>query len=283
MRQVTLALLALVGLAGFHHPAIAQAQGSPPSEAKTVDEPQGSPPSEVKTVDEPQGSPPPEVKTAHEPRGGIELPVFTPPPRGAPRMRVGGGTRQPFLADAPEMYALVPREPGLTIEAQPVLYWWLSKETDARMEFTLVEVRSGEPLIDATLEGRFEPGFQALSLADLHVRLDVGKTYQWSMTYLTGPEGTASDIAAGGGIERVDPSEALRSALATASPTRIPLVLAAAGIWYEAISDLSARIEASPRDARLREERAALLDQVGLETLALEDRRAAGLPDDHGP
>ena len=107
-------------------------------------------------------------------------------------------------------------------------------------------------------------------------------TYQWSVALFAGSQGESSDFTAGGGIERVAPSEELRFALAEASPARIPFILAEAGIWYEAISNLSARIDASPRDARLRTQRAALLEQVGLETLALEDRRAAGLLDDDG-
>jgi hypothetical protein len=52
--------------------------------------------------------------------------------------------------------------------------------------------------------------------------------------------------------------------LAAATPARVPFILAAAGIWYDAIGDLSARIEASPGDTQLRVQRAAQLEQVGL-------------------
>ena len=204
-------------------------------------------------------------------------PVFIPPRRGAPKTRVGAGSRQPFLTDAPEIYALVPRETGLTIEEQPVLHWYLSKPTNAPMKATLIEVRSRERLLDITTEGPFAEGVHALRLADFGVRLHLGKTYQWSVAYFAGSKGESSDFTAGGGIERIEPNEELRSALAAASPARIPFTLAEAGIWYEAISNLSARIDAFPQDAELRYHRAALLEQVGLESLARQERRAASL------
>jgi hypothetical protein len=42
-------------------------------------------------------------------------------------------------------------------------------------------------------------------------------------------------------------------------------VLAEAGIWYDALDSLSMQIEAAPENENLRAQRAALLDQVGLE------------------
>jgi len=223
------------------------------------------------------------TKAAHEAGGGSGSPevtgppVFIPPSRGSPKMRSGAGSRQLFLTDAPEVYALVPREAGLTIEEQPVLHWYLSKPTNAPMRATLIEVRSGEGLLDTTTEGPFAEGVHALRLADFGVRLHLGMTYRWSVAYFAGSKGDSSDFTAGGGIERVEPNEELRSALSAASPARVPFILAEAGIWYEAISSLSARIDAFPRGAELRYQRAALLEQVGLETPARQERRAASL------
>ena len=227
------------------------------------------------------------TKAAREVREGSEAPevtgppVFIPPFLGAPKTRIGAATRQPFLTDAPEIYALVPRETGLTIEEQPILHWYLSKPTNAPMKATLIEVRSRERLLDATTEGPFAEGVHALRLADFGVHLRLGMTYQWSVAYSAGSKWKSSDFIAGGGIERVEPSEELRSALAAASPARIPFILAEAGIWYEAITKLSTRIDAFPRDAELRYQRAALLQQVGLETLARQERQAASLQRDY--
>jgi hypothetical protein len=196
-------------------------------------------------------------------------------------MRVGAATRQPFLADTPEIYALAPRETGLTIEEQPVLHWYLSKPTKAPMKATVIELRSREHLLETTTEGPFAKGVHALRIADFGVHLRPGMTYQWSVAYSAESNWESSDFIAGGGIERVEPSEELRSALAAASPARIPFILAEAGIWYEAITDLSTRIDALPRDAELRLQRAALLQQVGLGELAQQERKAASLQRDY--
>lgn len=50
--------------------------------------------------------------------------IYVPPRRGAPKTRVGGGTRsggQPL-----HLALLAPEHTGLTRSASPTLYWWLS-------------------------------------------------------------------------------------------------------------------------------------------------------------
>ena len=53
--------------------------------------------------------------------------------------------------------------------------------------------------------------------------------------------------------------------------------MAGEGIWYDAVSALSVRIDADPGDAILRAQRAALFDQVGLPTVVPESAPAVGL------
>ena len=163
-----------------------------------------------------------------------------------------------------------------------MLHWYLSEPTNASLKASMIELRSREPLFGTTIEGPFAQGTHALRLADFGVRLVPGVAYQWLVECVDGSGGKTSDCAAGGGIERVEPNEELRSELASASPARIPFVLAEAGIWYEAISNLSARIDASPGDAELRYQRAALLEQVGLDAVARLERRAASLQRNYG-
>jgi hypothetical protein len=50
-------------------------------------------------------------------------------------------------------------------------------------------------------------------------------------------------------------------------------VLARAGLWYDAIAEVSAQIEAAPADRGLHELRARMLEQVGLTEAAAYDRR----------
>ena len=53
-----------------------------------------------------------------------------------------------------------------------------------------------------------------------------------------------------------------------------PALYAGAGIWYDAIDELSRLIAAQPENRELRIQRAALLEQVGLTEAAAFDRAA---------
>ncbi len=59
----------------------------------------------------------------------METITFRPPHRGAPTRRVGGSSRSPGVPSV-SLVVLAPETTGLTIHAQPSLYWFLSKKTD---------------------------------------------------------------------------------------------------------------------------------------------------------
>ncbi|MHC4422536.1 MAG: DUF928 domain-containing protein, partial [Planctomycetota bacterium] len=58
--------------------------------------------------------------------------------------------------------------------------------------------------------------------------------------------------------------------------TSRPHALAEAGIWYDAIDSLSQQIDAAPGNRILWNQRAALLEQVGLPEVVLSEQAAAG-------
>ena len=68
---------------------------------------------------------------------------------------------------------------------------------------------------------------------------------------------------------------ALAAQLNGASKSRLPFLYAEAGFWYDAIATLSEQIDANPADRDLREQRAALLEQVGLKAAAAYERGAS--------
>ena len=83
------------------------------------------------------------------------------------------------------------------------------------------------------------------------------------------------DVLAGGIIERIDPPAELRARLAQAAKTQAPFLYAEAGIWYDALATLSEQSDAAPADANMRQQRAELLEQVGLgEVTAFDQQRA---------
>lgn len=178
--------------------------------------------------------------------------------------RLGGATRG-ALGSVPRTEALVPEVAGQTLEAQPVLYWYLAGKTDDRIDFALIGVDPIHPIRETTLKGPFEPGIQRIRLADYGVKLEPGTEYQWFVRVIPNPEQRLYDRVIGGGIERVEPSAELDAKLAAAQAAEVHYVLAEAGIWYDALDALSQQIAAAPENDNLRAQRAALFEQVGLQ------------------
>ena len=198
----------------------------------------------------------------------VAAPVYKPPVRGAPGGRVGGGTRgadQTFT-----LSVLAPNHTGLTTKEQPVLYWYLTKAISTPMEFTLTDDGT-KPLIETALKPPFQPGVQRVQIGDFWVRLKEGKQYRWFVALVVDPERRSKDILAGGTIERAALPEAAAQKLSKSDKTQAPLIYAEAGLWYDAVAAATDLIDASPKDAALRGQRASLLRQVGLNDIAEYD------------
>jgi hypothetical protein len=231
---------------------------------------------EAKQSGTPQpGAPQQEEKDKkHEPMAST--PIYKPPVRGAPGGRVGGGTRGVAGAaktGPPQTFILsvvAPDHTGQTVEEQPILYWYLSKPISMPIEFTLTDDEIN-PIVELFLTPPHHGGMQRIKLADHGVRLELGKAYKWFVSVVADPKRRSKDILAGGAIERVVTGDTLLPKLEQASLPERPHVLAEAGLWYDAISAISEMIETNPSDHRLRQQRAALLGQVGLGEIAQTD------------
>jgi hypothetical protein len=185
-------------------------------------------------------------------------PVYAPPKRGRPRARVGGGVRGngPKL---PTLRALVPDHVAHTARDQPTLLWYVSDvpPAEASLMFSLTSEDEIDPLIRAEIAPPTAAGLQRIELASYEFSLETGKEYEWSVALVPDQDSHARDLVTLGWIERVD-AVALGwiervdgpEDLSAASPDAA--ALAAAGLWYDAV------------DVADREEREALLDQIGL-------------------
>ncbi len=195
-----------------------------------------------------QDEPPP----ADQPAPSGE-PVYQPPRRGAPKTRVGGGTRDTVSGVAPTISLLAPPTTGLTSRASPTLYWYLSQSHDGPFEFVVIErdTLQPEPLFRTRVEGRLGAGYHRLDLADHGIELEPGRLYQWSVAIITDSARRSQDIVGLATVERIgEPPQEMGSVHA----------LAGAGLWYDAIEAL----DPPPAGGRERGQLAALLRQVGL-------------------
>ena len=199
--------------------------------------------------------------------------AYQPPMRGsASSGRIGGGTRG--AADGPSvtLEVLAPDHAGLTVSAQPTLYWFVSQRIETDAELTIVDDTSVDPLLELKLTPPIEPGIHALSLEEHGIQLAPNVPYQWFVAVVVDPSQRSYDVIAGGEIERVAQTSELASQLRSVGTQETPQAYAEAGIWYDALDGLSSQIGDRPNDAGLRQQRAALLAQVGLPGAAEYER-----------
>jgi hypothetical protein len=201
--------------------------------------------------------------------------TYRPPLRGAPATRVGGGTRS-VGARPVTLSVLAPNETGYTTRDNPTVYWYVSETLTNPVEFTLTISEplqhATPPALEITIQPPIAKGVHALRLADHGVTLKPGVEYQWFVAVVANPAQRSSDVVAGAAIQRVTNTDLVQSRLKQAPQQNWAAVYAESGIWYDAIEELSRQISTNPADARLRQLRAGLLEQVGLKEAAAFDR-----------
>jgi hypothetical protein len=199
--------------------------------------------------------------------------IYRPPKRGAPGGREGAGTRG-VREPLPTLAVLAPQDhTGLTVQAQPVLYWYLSQETRQPVEIVLTDQQRVKPLLTIRLNPPLQPGMQRVRLADHNIRLTPGVLYTWSVSLIRDTAQRSSDVLTAGTIERIELPEALRRQLVHASTMTAARLYATEGLWYDTIAALSELIDTRPQDTALRQQRATVLEQQGLIAAAAYDRQ----------
>ena len=206
---------------------------------------------------------------------------YTPPPSATTGIRTDGdGGSRAGSAKLPSLSVLTPDHIAFTTQAQPSLFWFQDgpapKGVNARFELTLVDPKNPKPLLkvgtalDSQKDGG--AGIRRIQLARQKVKLDPGVAYKWSVALVPDPKNRSQDLVASGVIQMMPPSPELTAELAKADADKVS-AYASKGVWYDALSALSDQIDAAPKDATLRAERANLLQQVGLKAAAEFERK----------
>ncbi|EIJ41742.1 protein of unknown function (DUF928) [Beggiatoa alba B18LD] len=189
---------------------------------------------------------------------------------GAPTRRVGGGTRAAKIANVPDNLTLAvisPATTGYSIHTQPVLYWSLSNTVDAPLEITIDYVdqkiagNNYEPLLQTQL-AKAEAGIYGVSLEAHKLALKPNVEYKWSVSIPTG--NPANDVVSFGTLMILDKPADLAEKLEKATEKQRPLIYAAAGFWYDAVTEFETLLKKYPDDADLRAQRNRLLEEVNL-------------------
>lgn len=190
-------------------------------------------------------------------------PLYVPPSRGAPLVRVDAGVRG-AEGDQPYVAVVTPEHTGYSSTSQPVLYWYASGSMKTRFEFALVNNQEIEPIVEVVSDETVKRGFHSVKLAEHGISLAPEVSYQWSVALVPDPEKRSSDIVSSGRIEYRPMTEAQTVAMENAGPGEKIGIFARTGYWYDTFSAVSGLIENAPNDKVLRRQRAALLEQIGM-------------------
>jgi len=182
--------------------------------------------------------------------------------RGVPALREGGATRGSDRGLV--VITLVPQidEAALTMSDQPVLHWYLSGDTADPVAFTLIDPDAVDPIVEVTVDGPHRAGVHAFDLAEHGVALKNGRRYEWYVAIVPDEDERSADTVARAAIERVaEPELAVRVGQARSAAEAVQ-ILAAAGMWYDALDRAQRDVAAKPTDANARARFAGLLEQV---------------------
>jgi len=168
--------------------------------------------------------------------------------------------------------ALAPADhAALTLQEQPILYWFASSKIETPVELSLTDENGDVPDFETTLEPPIQAGIHSIRLADYRARLASGKRYRWSVALVFDPDRRSKDILTYGWIQRVEKTSQVSMQFKGSTGGQMA-DLAKAGLWYDAVMAISGQIDATPTDRNLRQQRAALFDQVELTAAAAYDK-----------
>jgi uncharacterized protein DUF928 len=193
-------------------------------------------------------------------------PVYKPPLRGAPGGRIGGGTRG-VAGETLALSVLAPDDRALTISEQPTLYWFISSRTAFPVEVVVMDPGGIRPLLELTIAPPTHAGLHMIRLADHGIRIEPGIAYRWYVAVVPDAGRRSRDILAGGSVERIVPPPDLSATLERAGRDERVFLYANAGLWYDALTAVTDMVDQSSGDPAPRQQRAALLKQVGLPEL----------------
>lgn len=170
-----------------------------------------------------------------------------------------------------KMVALLPPTGSVrTVAGHPTILLSLPEHTAQQAEFYLKEAGKDDILYETTVTLPGDSGIVSVPLPDdgRLPALEEGKTYNWYFFMICSSQDMANEPYVEGQIERVEPSPKLVAELRNASPRDRAAIYANAGIWYDCLNILAQLRRSAPNDSAIASDWAALLESVGLDTIA---------------
>ncbi|WP_424100792.1 DUF928 domain-containing protein [Moorena producens] len=214
---------------------------------------------------------------------------FIPPTDSAPRKSNGSGSRGGCEQLPSELVTLlIPSKEvaAKTISGHPRFLWYLSEPVEVPIVFTLVDTVEHQTIFEKKIDSA-EVGMISVELPENSPQLIANppgleakdrNIYMWFVTLECDRENPSNNSYHTSWIERVSPPPELEQKLAavaanTNSSTsellhQQAIIYAEAGAWFDALDALYQAQAANPNDSSIRADFIALLEQVGLGSVA---------------
>lgn len=176
--------------------------------------------------------------------------------------------------DGVQLAVLAPEEVGKTAQAQPALFWHLSRATTRPIEISISQEGSPLPLKRWRLNPPQGPGFHEIDLAAQGVTLEIGRSYEFVVAIVQDPRRRSRDVVAIGYIQRVPADPTLAQQISGLRRIERVEPLAAAGLFYDASGDAVIAIEANATNPSAQAYRSQLLAELQLTETSSADVRA---------
>jgi len=171
------------------------------------------------------------------------------------------------------MMPIVSEETGYTLEKQPILRWYISSAWPGKIEFTILENRKVEPLVETFIDGPENEGIYEIKLADYNIILKPDIEYEWYLAIIFDPNERSSDFLASATLMYIPQSNTLSDELKNISQESLYFFYADHGYWYDAIENISQLIQRYPNNMEYKNHRIKLLEQVKLNQVAEFERK----------
>ena len=191
------------------------------------------------------------------------------PPAGRPTTTTESGGTRGAPPNRLALRVLAPLQQGLTADAAPTLYWYVSAGSAASIELSVKHEDAIDPLLEVSLPAPPRAGVYSASLAEHGLMLEAGESYEWSVELLESGRRNRAQPYSSTELLVAPPDPSVAAAIGEAAePIAKARVLAANGYWNDAFDTLYAVRDAKAVDPYL----AKLLSEVSIEPARVLER-----------
>jgi hypothetical protein len=216
------------------------------------------------------------AQSLNSPSEGTSIIYNAPPPpdQGTPDGRQRGGASRGTCQSYEALTALVPTVEnavwGLTASDRPTFWFYLpnSMTPETAIEFVVQDEADNYIYQTRFTAPETQSGLISLSLPASSPALEVGKSYSWTLSVYCDRDRPSRTVFVAGTIQRTALDAELQNQLAIATPLERANLLAARGVWYDALATLAELYQAEQNNSQTTTAWLNLLKQANLEPLA---------------